>query len=157
MTYRGLSSVSRGYPRPLGMLTTCYWAVCHVLLRWLAWLSPILIAVGSGRINRSQSFIFSIIMRVRPDNLVLCGSFFWVFVWPSQIQCGHRISIVWAQLEVSESQNGAKTKHPHWRRLSYCVRSIHLFTVHWYKPFLIQPLSIISNKYQIKAWASIFA
>jgi len=37
----------------LGMLTTCYWAVCHVLLRWLAWLSPILIAVGSGRINRS--------------------------------------------------------------------------------------------------------
>jgi hypothetical protein len=76
-------------------------------------------------------------MRVRPDNLVLCGSYLGVFVWPSQIQCGHRISIVWAQLEVSESQNGAKTKHPHWRRLTYCVRSIHPFTIHWYKPFRV--------------------
>ena len=50
--YRGLASVSWGYPRPKGRLSTCYWAVCQCLSTlWLAWLNRIPIAATSRRIN----------------------------------------------------------------------------------------------------------
>ena len=49
--YPVLSSVSRGYSRPYGTLSTCYSAVCRGLLHKLACLSRIPIAAISRRIN----------------------------------------------------------------------------------------------------------
>ena len=133
MAYRGLSSVSRGYPRPLGMLTTCYWAVCHVLLRWLAWLSPTLIAVGSGRINRSQSFSFyyTLIKEYgRTIVIILCGCIHHMcmhILWPTSDSI-----IIQSNLHVMSVTGGRwitdwhHDQIHHWRRLACYVQELFL-------------------------------
>jgi hypothetical protein len=54
LIYKGLASVSRGYPLPMGRLSTCYGAVCRCIAR-LACFSRTPIAVASGRIDRSYA------------------------------------------------------------------------------------------------------
>ena len=116
MIYRGLFSVSRGYPRPRVRLTTCYWAVCLVLLQWLAWLSTNPIAVRSGRINRIRFVRTLVRVEVRRN-------IYWKLV-----DCTHFLQtsdkIFWSNPHVVCVTGGLwitnwyTTKHHHKRRLA---------------------------------------